>query len=92
MVGRDDGVMEAAGGVGGGAWHGGCCHGGTGCRRRCMAMVDGGSYRSGYGESFWGSPKNLAGKKFLAVVVVVAGGGRLMAGGGCRNMGEGERV
>nr|GEW58305.1 hypothetical protein [Tanacetum cinerariifolium] len=42
VVGRDDGVMEAVGGVGGGAWHGGCCHGGAGCRRRCMAMVDGG--------------------------------------------------
>nr|GFB79901.1 hypothetical protein [Tanacetum cinerariifolium] len=27
-------------------------------------MVDGGSYRSGYGESFWGSSKNLTGKLF----------------------------
>nr|GEY03926.1 hypothetical protein [Tanacetum cinerariifolium] len=64
VVGRDDGVMEAAGGVGGGAWHGGCCHGGAGCRRRCMAMVDGGSYRSEYEESFWGSSENLAEKLF----------------------------
>nr|GEU39023.1 hypothetical protein [Tanacetum cinerariifolium] len=74
VVGRDDGVREAAGGVGGGAWHGGCCHGGVGCRRRYMAMVDGGSYRSGYGESFWGSPKNFFGDG--------RGGGRRRLAGG----------
>nr|GEZ24996.1 hypothetical protein [Tanacetum cinerariifolium] len=32
----------------------------VGCRRPCTAMVDGGSYRSGYGETFLG----FAGKTF----------------------------
>nr|GEZ26509.1 hypothetical protein [Tanacetum cinerariifolium] len=41
------------------AWHGGCCLGGAGCWRRCMAMADGGSYTSGYGETFLGFVRKL---------------------------------
>nr|GFA17363.1 hypothetical protein [Tanacetum cinerariifolium] len=41
-------------------------------QRRCMAMVGGGSYRSGYREHFWGSPEKVFWR---------GGGGRLVAGG-----------
>nr|GEZ39182.1 hypothetical protein [Tanacetum cinerariifolium] len=56
---------------GGAGWGGsGCCHGGAGSGGasvrvvmmgwRCMLLVEGGSYRSGCGKSFWVRRKNFS--------------------------------
>nr|GFB23455.1 hypothetical protein [Tanacetum cinerariifolium] len=49
---------------------------------RCMSTVGGGSERSGYGETFWGSPENFSGSGGWPEVMA----GRRLAGG------EGEKL